>query len=671
MTPDEFQALSPYDQETFLNEGGTISTPAKQPEVFCCDLPSGADGGKQVELLQAEGLGSLSPSSIPAGTLTQPALTSLGPPRSGDGLGQSSGNVHALSSGDMDGGLSNGVVEVNDSPIEKAPQTEGVPGAGETTQWAEGFDIKDPVELLFLLDDDIAEGRVKLHKWQVEFLLDFAKEGHTKEYPFKAAVQACNGSGKDKYVVASSVVWLCMRYSMARAVVTNGSGVQLDNQTETYIRHLCQRANAKFAGGKDLIWKCNYRFYECIPTRSPIVLFATDEPNKAEGYHPLKFGGKMAIVASEAKAIPDTIFAALIRCTGFTHRVDVSTPGPENGYFYERCTGAVPRREFTSIEKLDSGTVVLYLVTAFDCPHITPKEIKEFEEALPGGVNNPVYISGVLSRFSSNDTMVVIPHTFVWWAVKEAPKSIEWLKEPFNKAGLDLSDGGAETVLLVRNGNKHIKTLPFKFENTEDTLDYLEQMFKEYELTNRDAYIYADSCGIGKPMLNALRRRGWSNIRFVDSRNKAAEPKTYFNRGTELFFNVRKLLERRELIIQEDKVLVKQLSTRYYKINNKNCHQILTKLEQRSKGYPSPDRADAFNLAFWDYKSTRVRTDYQDYTPSLPYDKMEEEKDVPQFSLKQWAGDGETSLTTFQRNVSKRQPITHLLRELERYNKQN
>jgi hypothetical protein len=372
----------------------------------------------------------------------------------------------------------------------------------------------------------------------------------------------------------------------------------------------------------------------------------------------------MAIFASEAKAIPDSIFTALIRCTGFTHRVDVSTPGRRNGYFHDRCITAIPRQD--SKEHKDNVTV-LYKVTAFDCPHITAKEIKEFEDALPGGVHNPVYLSGVLAEFSDMDEMVVIPSHFVMYAMRTAHTATKWIQKVFNTGGLDLSDGGAETVLVVRNGNKHLKTIPFRFDNTEDTLDFLEEQFKENELTNREAYIYADSCGIGKPMLNALRRRGWTNIRFVDSRNKAVEPKVYLNRGTELFFNVRKLLERKELIIQEDKMLLKQLSTRYYKINNKSVHQLLTKLEQRSRGYPSPDRADAFNLAFWDYKSTFSRTDYSEAAPDKPFELQEPAPVIPIFSLKEWAGDGQSSLATFRRNVSKRQPTNHLQRELERY----
>ncbi len=528
-------------------------------------------------------------------------------------------------------------------------------------EWTEGFDFKDPIELLFFLDDDIASGRVFLHKWQIQFMVDFANDQHTKEFPYKAVVRACNGSGKDKYIVAACVVWLCMRYKEARGVVTNGSGVQLDNQTEAYIKYLCERANHKFA--PYAVWKCNYRYYECLPTKSPIVLFATDEPNKAEGYHPLQAGAKMAIFASEAKAIPDSIFTALTRCTGYTHRVDVSTPGPPVGYFYDECCTSVERTSYSDIKTVTNGTDVQYHITAFDCPHITDSEIRAIANSLPGGELNPVYKSAVLAEFSSTDEMIVIPYTYIHRAVKSPP---QWTQEQFNKAGLDLSDGGAETVLIIRNGNKHIKTIPFKFEDTQDTLDFLEEQFRENNLNHKEALIYADMCGMGKPMLDSLKRRGWSNIRYVDSRNSARQSKVYLNRGTELFFNVRLLLERTELIVQEDKVLMKQLSTRYYKINQKSIHQLLTKLEQRSRGYPSPDRADAFNLAFWDYKSTKAET-YVDFTPSKPMELVTTSKPVGDFSLKKWSSNDKESLSSFRRNVSKRQPIDHLQKQLDRY----
>ena len=585
------------------------------------------------------------------------------------------------------------------APEPKTEQVESTVGPSHTTETqpvssfsiedqkiisshADGFDIPDPVELLFLLDPDIASGKTKLHDWQAQFMLDFAKDTWSKENPFVSCVRAANGSGKDKYIIAACIVWLCMRYKEACATATNGSGNQLDTQTERSIRYLCNRANLKWAGGKELIWKCNYRKYECIPTQSPIVLFATDEPNKAEGFHPIKEGGRMAIFASEAKAIPDTIFAALTRCTGFTHRVYVSTPGLPMGYFHDKCISSINRRSLKDLIGLPEGSILEYRVAphqgflyanlpvppeVYDCTHITKSEIKAFADDLPGGINDPVYKSGILADFSTTDEQVVIPATFVHWATRIAPTQLRWVMEPLNKAGLDLSDGGAENVLTIRNGNKLLGMEAFRFEDTQDTIDFLEELFEKWNLIDKDATINSDMCGIGKPMIDSLRRRGWSNMRYVDSRHSPRDKKVYTNRGTELFFNMRMLLQNHEIILIDDKLLTKQLIGRYYKLNVNNVRQLLSKLEQRSKGYPSPDRADSLNLCFWDFKSTITYRNYSESAPDEPIEQRPPEKTPSDFSLKEWANSDSTTLASFRRNVAKRKPTTYLEHELKRY----
>jgi len=637
-----FRKLSPHSQEDFLADGGIIVSTTTVPLESVISLPKEGGSGSSKEL--EVGFVDVLPLHVNIETPPTP---------------QPSASVASGSSQPQ---------QAEQPEVKKEYSDEEKAFIG---QWTEGFDIPTPVHLLMILDDDISSGRHHLHPWQIEFMLDFAYEGHTKDNPFYAAVQAANGSGKDKYVVAACAVWLCMRYSKARAVTTNGSGAQLDSQTEHYINDLCESANLKWAGGKELIWKCTYRYYECIPTKSPITLFATDEPNKAEGYHPLKAGGKMAIFASEAKAIPDEIFGALTRCKGFTHRIDVSSPGLPIGYFHTQCTNSVNRRTFDSITDKSPGSTILYHITAFDCSHISEQEIKDFADKCPSGVNDPLYISGVLAQFTTTDEMVVIPYAFIMWGYKDAPKKVEWIQEPFNKGGLDLSDGGAETCLVVRNGNRHLRTIPFKFQDTQDTIHFLEDKFGENALTHRDALVFSDCCGIGKPMLDQLKSRGWSNMRYVDSRHKSSDKKVYFNRGTELFFNIRLLLERKELIVEYDKLLCSQLSGRYYKLRDGTVRQLLTKLEQKSRGYPSPDRADAFNLAFWDYKTTRTFKDYHESAPSTPESMVEIVKPVSDFSLRQWASSDTTNLESFRKNVSKHKPITYLQRELDRYLRKN
>jgi len=258
--------------------------------------------------------------------------------------------------------------------------------------------------------------------------------------------------------------------------------------------------------------------------------------------------------------------------------------------------------------------------------------------------------------------MVVIPYTYVWRAVHKH-EGIAWEKEPYNKAGLDLSDGGDETVLVVRNGNKLLKVLPFKFDNTEDTISYLNEKFREYELTHAEALIWSDCGGLGKPMLDRMRRQGWANIRYFDNRGVAFQHRTYRNKGAESWFHIRRLLERNELILHQDDKLVRQLATRYYKLTNGVIHQLLSKLESRSRGYPSPDRADALVLAFCDYKFGMVEDLPAD--DKLPFKKPETPKPVSDFTIQEWSKRGRE---TYDRNPSRRLDFSVLREDIQQLN---
>lgn len=540
-------------------------------------------------------------------------------------------------------------------PSQPAPEFDSIDKTNDM-----GFDIQDPVELLFLLDHEVREGIVKLHPWQIQFMLDFANSDRKQSFPFQGIVRACNGSGKDKIIVAACSVWLLMRYRWARCIITSASGQQLDNQTEVYIKMLCEAANTRFGAE---IWKCNKRYYECIHTNSPMKLFATDEPGKAEGYHPLTSNGKFAIFTSEGKTISDEIFMALERCTGYTHRVDVSTPGLPMGYFHDTCRQAIARNSIENILSIAPEDFIEYHIQAKDCTHITQNILNKLKRTIPGGEKSPAYQSIVFAEFGNTDEMVVIPYTYISQSFLR--NDIQYYPESYNTGGLDLSDGGDETVLVVRNGNKHLATIPFKFDNTEDTITFLKEKFKEWKLDHKEALVFGDYGGLGAPMLKALKRSGWSNIRFIDSRTKAYQPKVYLNRGTELFFNVRKLFEKKEIILKKDDLLIRQLSTRYYKINANNIHQLLSKLESRSKGYPSPDRADAFNLCFWNYKSTKIETQ-EEIDEQRPWGKEEEVTVTGDLNVKSWA---EGSQKKWVANNGQKD-FSALEGAVERYNKQ-
>lgn len=472
----------------------------------------------------------------------------------------------------------------------------------------QGIEFDDSIEMLFFLDDDFLSGAQTLHEWQKQFAVDFATPATALE-PFRAVVRAANGSGKDAYIIAPNAVFLASKYPNTTVVTTSAGGTQLDRQTNRQVERLCGLWNKKL--GQE-VWKCNYRHYENLITKSVIELFVTDEAGRAEGWHPVVPNANLAIFVSEAKSVPEEIFTALARCTGFTHRVDVSSPGLPIGHFFNRCTTATKREGCSS---LHNGWLE-YHVTAYDCPHLSKQYIEDCKNDY-GGENSWLFKTMVLAEFGTTDDMVVIGYHKVWNAINNT--TIGHLKEEFNVGGLDLSAGGDETVLVVRNGNKVIAIEGFKFDDTSATLNNLESLFRKHNLVSNDSPIYGDAGGLGKPLLDELRRRGWSNIKYVLNQAAAFDTRVYVNRIAEQWFRFNKLLENREILLPDDKRLREQLSTRYYKNQDLTNKIVLeSKLQARSKGHPSPDRADATILAFSNYKSKLVDNEGKERVPAIP-----------------------------------------------------
>jgi hypothetical protein len=441
--------------------------------------------------------------------------------------------------------------------------------------------FKDPYEMLTVIDDDILEGRISLHKWQREILEDYGKPSNASK-PFKAAVRAANGSGKDQFVIAPCALWTCMASANAVAIVTTASGNQLDRQTDKYIKQLMNTINKMFG---TQVWKMNYRHYTNLLNGSTIELFVTDEAGRAEGWHPVVPGGELAIFVSEAKSVPDDIFTALARCTGFTKRVDVSSPGPPSGHFYNMCTG---------------GNWKQYHVTAFDCPHLSEEYISEIKDSY--GETSALYKSMILAEFGGMDEQVVINHQKL---VDLDKHEIEHLEEEYNIAGLDLSAGGDEQVLVIRNGNKTLAVEAFNFRDTVALINHLEHLFRKYKLDHEQSVIYGDAGGLGKPILDQLKAN-W-NIVYVLNQAKPYNNLAYLNRGAELWFSVGKLIEYGEIMVPKESKLRKQLASRYFVVTPQNKLQLESKKQARSKGHVSPDRADAFVLAFADYRGIKPK----------------------------------------------------------------
>lgn len=450
------------------------------------------------------------------------------------------------------------------------------------------LEFESPFDLVSFYNPQIQRGTVTLYPWQLDVGDTLAAAKSDALNPYKFALCACNGSGKDSFVIAPFAVWFSVCKIQSRCIITSASGQQLSSQTESYIKSLCNSIN-QFHGEE--IFRIRQRYILCMLSGSEIRLFATDEEGKAEGYHPIESGTEMAIIINEAKNVAPEIFRALRRCTGYNYWLEVSSPGAPNGDFYDH---------FTKWSKEGRARHV----TTFDCAqHLSEAErLVDLEEL---GETSALYRSKHLALFTSIDTYSVIPIEVVERAKKFAQQGLitKRFQDWDYRVGIDLAAGGDETCVFILKGNCIVKEMYFREKDTTIGADKINIFLEEFGLPKSHPHIYADDGGIGHGVIDNLSRMHWTVSR-VNNQSAASNKKMYSNRGAENWYRVKRILEKNCFFFNpesndQNKRLFDQLSSRYYKQEGTTGRIALeSKSDAKANGRPSPDRADAFILAF-------------------------------------------------------------------------
>lgn len=446
--------------------------------------------------------------------------------------------------------------------------------------------FNNAAELVIFFDENLRLGKYSLHKWQAEELVEFSKAGYTSAIPYELALCAVNGSGKDKFFIAGAAVFFIFCQKDSYWVQTSSSSLQLETQTETYVRRLCESINLYY---NLAIFDIKERFIKCNVTGSEMLLFRSDEEGKTEGHHPRVPGGKFCICVNEAKSVEDKIFEALLRCNGYTHWLEISSPGKPDGHFF---------RYFTSTRK----GIRQRRITFFDCPHLDQIYLERLKEDI--GENSPLFKSIIWAEFTSNEEDVVISYHIYNRCIKYPSEYIP--SHDGVVGGLDLSGGGDEQSFTARNGNKIIGRHDCREFDLKKRADWIIDKLNKYDIRNKKP-VYADAGGLGAEVIKYLHLLGYKNIIGLYNQSPSSFPDLYANLGTELWFEFKKLVEEQEVILLDEELVRKQLCNRYFNWVNKNnttIAQLEQKAKARAKGHPSPDRADSVVLAFYKYKST-------------------------------------------------------------------
>jgi len=93
-------------------------------------------------------------------------------------------------------------------------------------------------------------------------------------------------------------------------------------------------------------------------------------------------------------------------------------------------------------------------------------------------------------------------------------------------------------------------------------------------------------------MCDALRDGGWYVSR-VNNGAAANRSEVYANRGAEIWFEAKRLIEEKKMILPEDPVFIQQATNRRVEYTATQKLRVESKEAMRNRGVSSPDRADA------------------------------------------------------------------------------
>jgi len=406
---------------------------------------------------------------------------------------------------------------------------------------------------------------INLYDWQRKVLRDLEAKD------CRVALRAANGSGKTSTVISAILIWHALVFPRSIAVTTAGVFRQVESQLWPSLRNHIAKL-----GGAWEVTSGEIRYLHPNGNTSRIIGYSATDPGRAEGwhaedheYHPL------LMVVDEAKTVADPLFEAISRCQP-TRLLIASSPGGTSGAFY---------RAFTKEANMWSK----HAVTAFDCPHITQKQIDEITQRY--GEKHPLTRSMIYGEFVDIGAESLVINLNQLQNCYNAPPRF---RPGVRTAGVDFAAGGDQNVICISDGNKILPMIAWR---EKDTMAAVGRFIVEFKKAGLEASnIYADASGMGMVMCDALAESGWA-VNRVNFGATAYDNNAYTNRSAEMWYNMAKKIEDAEIILPEDdEDLTAQLTCRRTITNSKGKLGVESKDSMRARGIASPDRADALAL---------------------------------------------------------------------------
>lgn len=445
-----------------------------------------------------------------------------------------------------------------------------------TRQKAKGYPefVDKPVEFIRVILDE--------KPWSIQEKIALSVRDNTN-----TAVPSCFGSGKDWIAARVAVWWVC---TGGLVIATSNSFPQLRDIFWRELRKAHKRGDlpGSPSNGTDLRWEVGDAF---ALGRKP----DDDDPEGFQGYH----GRKILVIVDEANGVGQALWTASngLVVNEASRRLAIGNPYEPSGPFFEAC-------------RLPTWTVIP--ISVFDTPNFTGEPVPAkaqaelvspfwLEERRKEGLEGtPWWQAKVLGQFPDSHSASVIPLAWVEFARAREPitDAKEW-------AGLDVARFGTDDSVLVEGSGNGPDSVDIV--HGQDTMA-VAGMGMRY-LQARRGTLAVDVIGVGGGVVDRIREQHPPGTLMAVNVAEAPDHDAdlLVNLRAQLWWDVRRQLDPTNtndeplslarLPEQTYQRLRAELTAPTYRMTSSGKVQIESKEELKARGLPSPDLADAFNLA--------------------------------------------------------------------------
>lgn len=427
----------------------------------------------------------------------------------------------------------------------------------------------------------------KADPWQEKVLMDLAK------HP-KVSVRSGQGVGKTGLESIVVVWYLCTR-PFPKVIATAPTRQQLYDVLWAEI--------AKWLSGSKverlLRWTKTKIYMNGFEERWWATARTAVRAENMQGFHE----DYMLFVVDEASGVADPIMEAILgTLTGHENKLLLcGNPTKTSGTFYDS-------------HNRDRDTYKTHKVSSADSPRTSKENIQMLQRKY--GADSDVFRVRVLGEFPKGEADSLISLE----VAEQAAETVVDISSAFTlDVGVDVARfGDDKTIIAPRIGNR---VLPLQQYSKKDTMETTGNVIKTVEHLRKvhtqinKIVIKIDDDGLGGGVTDRLRevnRQKGLGYTIIPIKNgsKAKDSDHYYNKAAEMWDTLRELLEENlskflqgepgHIELPNDDILIKQLSSRKYKIDSKGRIELESKDEMKRRIGESPDRADAVIYSFAD-----------------------------------------------------------------------